>query len=167
MAVTTSIVVQFSAGSSGDSLSAEVDSREDGLNQGKTSFAPGDTPVFLLFKSSDSVIIDAVIPSAGAISPVLVDPLLGLYDVEEWVTFADTTEASLQKTVYSGFTYLWYGNNLGTVTVSGNKLVCAVKGVGVLKVKYKAKYVPYSLASPSLLNGKSDFQIAVVVKGHS
>lgn len=162
MAVTTSIVVQFSQNSAGGSLSAEIDSREDGLNQGKSSFAPGDRAFFLLFKSSD-VAVDSVVASGGSISSAPG----GLYDVEEWLTFADATEANLSKPMYSGFTYQWYGNNLGAVTVSGNKVTAPTKGVGVLKVTYKAAYDAYSLASPATMNGKSEFQIAVLVKGHN
>lgn len=162
MAVTTSIVVQFSQGTAGGSLSAEVDSREDGLNGGKSSFLPGQTAYFLIFKSPD-VVLDAVLSSAG----VLNDVGEGLMDVEEWLTFSDASEVSTSKRVESGLSYQWYGNNLGAVTVSGDKLVAQTKGVGVLKVTYKAKYRAYGLSSPALINGKSEFQIAVLVKGHN
>lgn len=167
MAVTTSIVVQFSQGGAGGSLSAEIDSREAGFNAGKSSFFPGETATFLVFKTPD-VVLDEVSASSGSIGIPVSDPHAGLFSVEdEWITFAGVSEASTAKLVHSGFTYQWFGNNLGAVTVVGGKVVAPLSGVGMLKVSYKAKYVPYSLASPSVLNGKSDFQIAVLVKGHS
>lgn len=160
--VSTSIVVQFSQGSSGGSLTAEVDSREDGLNLGKTSFSPGDTARFLVFSSSD-VTIDSVVSSAGTITPLGE----GMYLVEEFLTFADTIEATTNKVPYSNFISQWYGTNLGSVTVKGNTVTATTKGVGVLKVSYKAKYNAYALASPSHINLKNEFQIVVVVKGHN
>ncbi len=50
--MTASAVVSF--GSSGDTsevLTAELDSRETGMNAGKSSFGAGDTPVFLVYAS--------------------------------------------------------------------------------------------------------------------
>lgn len=162
MTVTTSIVVQFSQGASGGSLSAEIDSREDGLNLGKSNFLPGDSASFLVFRSPD-VTLDLVSASAGTVSSIG----SGLYEVEEWLTFADSVEVTTGKRVHSDFSYQWFGKNLGAVTVSGDKVVCPTKGVGVLKVSYKAAYEAFTLASPAQINGKSEFQIAVLVKGHN
>lgn len=166
--VTTSIVVQFSQGNSGI-LTAEIDARETGLNGGKTSFLPGDTANFLVFKSDD-VTIDSVDCSLG---PLRITPLgLGLYQVgdtgeEEWLSFANAVEADLSKPFHSDFVYEWYGNNLGTPAIKGNKVVVPTKGIGMLKVKYKAQYRAYALSSPSSVNGKTDFQVLVVVTGHN
>lgn len=163
MAVTTSLVVQFTQGQQSGQLSAEVDSREDGLNLGKTSFLPGDAANFLVFKSDD-VVLDSLLASAGSISYVGA----GFYVVEdEWVQFADTNEASVQKPITDSFVYQWYGNSLGTVEVKGGKLVSQIKGVGMLKVSYRSAYVAYRLGSPATINGESDFQILVMVKGHN
>lgn len=161
--VTTSIVVQFSssAGLSSSTLSAELDSRPDGLNGGKTSFLPGDTAAFLVFKGP-AVVIDTVTPSAGAVA--LIGE--GLFEVEEWLTFANAKEANTTKLVFSDFSYQWFGNSLGSVTVEGSVVTAASSGVGMLQVKYKAKYVAYRLTAPSLLAGKTTFQIVVVVSGH-
>lgn len=159
MAVTTSIVVQFSS-SSGSVLTAEVDSREDGLNNGKTSFSPGNTAKFLVFKS-DNVTIDSMVSSAGTLSPAG----SGTYEVEEWVTFSNTAETSVSKPVASGFSYEWFGTSLGTITASETSLRVESKGVAVAKVKYQSKYLAYALASPASLNGESEFQIVVFISG--
>lgn len=160
--VTTSIVVQFSQGASGQ-LSAEIDSRPEGHNSGKTSFAPGETAHFLVFKSDD-VTIDQLIASYGAVSYLGEED----FDVEdEWLQFADTNEANLSKPYASGFSFQWYGTNLGTLTPVGNKVTCPTKGVGMAKVSYTARCRVYALPSPSQINGSSNFQILVLVKGHS
>lgn len=161
--VTTSIVVQFSSSTGSGQLSAEIDSREDGLNKGKTSFVPGDPAAFLVFKSPD-VILDAVQATGGSISPAG----SGSFSVvDEWVQFMDTDTASPAKYISSGLTYEWFGNNLGAVTFKGGNLVAESKGVGMLKISYIAEYEAYRLQSPSQMNGKTDFQIAALVKGHN
>lgn len=166
--VTTSIVVQFSQGSSGI-LTAEIDARETGLNGGDTSFLPGDIARFLVFKSSD-VVLDLVTSSIGVAAIASLGT--GLYVVgdtgeEEWLTFADTAEADLPKPYTSGFEYEWYGNNLGVPSVQGTKVVLPQKGIGVLRVKYNSQYQAYALSSPAQMNGKTTFQILVYVKGHN
>lgn len=164
MAVTTSIVVQFTQGG-GDSgrLSAEIDSRPDGLNGGKTNFNPGDTAHFLVFKSDD-VVIDEVTASAGSITAGVASD----YEIkDEWVNFIDTDEANPAKPISSGLTYQWFGNNLGAVRYLNGKLISDVKGVGVLKISYRTAFLPYSVNSPSSINGLTDFQIGVLVKGHN
>lgn len=165
--VSTTIVVNFTS-NNGGALSAELDSRAEGLNNGKTSFAPGETANFLVFASPD-VTIDALLASFG--TPIQISPSPingGLFEVEEWVTFAETAEASLQKPYTSGFTYEWFGNNLGTLTPNGSKVTKAdAKGVGTAKIKYYAAYTAYAIQSPAQMNGKSEFQIIVLVKGHT
>lgn len=165
MAVTTSLVVQFSQSASADSgqLSAEIDGRDDGLNSGKTQFAPGDPAFFLVFKSED-VVIDTIESSAGQLSFVGT----GYFEIkDEWVHFADTNEASVGKAISDNFVYEWFGNNLGLVEVKNGKLYCQTKGVGVLKVSYRSLFYAYRLGSPATINGSTDFQILVLVKGHN
>lgn len=163
--ITTSIVVQFStngSGSGGGSLSAQLDDRPTGLNGGTTGFKPGDSPAFLVFKSSD-VILDSVVASAGGV----VNAGAGSYTVEETITFANSDTASLSKPFASGGLVTWYGNNLGGLTFSGNSVRASTKGVAVAKVSYQANYVAYRLNSPSVLGGSTNFSIIVVVVGHS
>ncbi len=161
--VTTSLVVQFDATNSSGKLAAEIDSRPAGYNNGKTSFAPGDQPAFLIFKSAD-VTIDSVVPSAGAIA----DLVGGTITVEEMIEFADTDTASLSKACDSGITTSkWLGTSLGAVTLVGDsQLVAAVKGVGVLKVTYQARFVAKRLVSvPAVLNGETTYEVLIVITG--
>lgn len=164
--VTTSIVVEFKKEGS-SVLTAEIDSRPTGFNNGRTSFSPGDSAVFLLFKTDD-VTVDSLISSYGVVEAVTpIPPATDLYEVEEWLTFADTDTASLSKPYTIGLTYEWYGTNLGTLTPDGTSIRAATKGVGVAKVKYRSRFTAHSIASPLTMNGKSDFQILVFVAGHT
>lgn len=161
--VKTTIVVQFSQQNAGggSQLTAEIDSREEGLNAGKTSFAPGDSASFLIFKTPN-VTIDSVQASAGGLTPLG----NGLYAVDEFLNFADEAEASLSKPYYSGAAFTWYGANLGTITFLDGRARIATPGVGVARVTYNAQYTAYSLNSPPTLAGSNNFPILVVVKGH-
>jgi len=50
--ITASALVTFDTGAdTAEHLSAQIDDRADGLNSGKTSFKPGDDPVFLVWCS--------------------------------------------------------------------------------------------------------------------
>lgn len=50
--ITATAMVTFDAGgSSSEHLSAQIDDRANGLNAGKTSFKPGDSPAFLVWCS--------------------------------------------------------------------------------------------------------------------
>lgn len=159
--VTTSLVVEFASSRDG-LLTAEIDDRPGGFNAGKTSFYPGDKAYFLVFKSP-SVTIDVVASSAGIIVPWTP----GTYAVtDEWVNFEDTDEASASRYIDSGFTYQWFGNNLGPITIRDGKMVAASKGIGVAKISYLTNYLSYYLQSPSNINGKTRFNILVMVKGH-
>lgn len=159
--VTASLVVEFS-GAADSFLTAEIDDRAEGLNGGKTSFYPGDKAYFLVFKGQ-TVVIDQILASAGGVTPVAE----GYYEeVDEWVTFENTDEASAKRFVDSDFTYQWFGNNLGPITIRAGKLVAASKGVAVAKISYKSKFMSYYLQAPSQINGQTRFNILVMVIGH-
>lgn len=166
--VTTSLVVQFSNGNNGI-LTAEIDAREAGLNGGDTSFSPGDIAYFLVFKSPDVVLdlITSSIGSAAITSMGVGNYIVGDTGEEEWLSFADAKEADLSKPYSSGFEYEWFGNNLGVPVVQGNKVVVPSKGVGMLRVKYNSQYTAFGLSSPSNINGETDFNILVFIKGHN
>lgn len=160
--VTASIVVQFTSEGAAGLLNAEIDSREDGFNAGKTSFQPGDSPAFLIFKSSDVNIV-SIEPSAGNIASLA----SGLLDVEEFLTFANKTEANLSKPISGALTAKWLGNNLGVPQVVGDNLVrVPTQGVGVLKVSYKAPFLARRLSGlPSVLNGETEYQVLILITG--
>lgn len=165
MTVTANITVSFGDGADGSSghLSAEIDRRPDGLNGGKTSFAPGDTAHFLVYKSAN-VRHDAPVASAGTInrggSGISVTK-------EDDIQFADTDTASLSIPVDSISSVTWLGRSLGSLTLTDPTTVKAsAKGVAVARVRYVAKADAWSLSSPSTLAGLTDFSILVFILGH-
>lgn len=160
--VTASLVINFNANGANGILAAEIDGRADGYNKGKTSFAPGEDPAFLVFKSDD-VTIDSVIPSAGSIATLTG----GVMSVTDTLQFADTDEATLSKPYESGFTSKWLGTSLGAVTrVGATKLVAANRGVGVLKVTYNTRFYAYRLSNvPNPLNGETEYIVLIVISG--
>jgi hypothetical protein len=156
--VVTTLVVQFQSATAG--LSAEIDSRPTGLNLGNTSFVPGDLAYFLVYPTGGATITQ-VLSSVGSVSSAGSVTI----EVEETLTFANTNKANLSKQYVSGATYTWYGNNLGAVTFKGTQVIAATSGVGVLSVKYNTTAYAYAINSPTLVNGKTSFQILVVIIG--
>jgi len=159
--VTASLVVQFRNQAAGI-LQAEIDGRPNGYNKGRTSFVPGDSPAFLVYRSA-GVTIDAIELSAGnllVLAPVLVD-------VEEFLTFARADEATLSKPYHSGMVAKWLGNNLGSAALVGDTVLrLADKGVGVLKVRYQARALAYRISGlPTVLNGETEYQVLAVISG--
>jgi hypothetical protein len=159
------IRVQFgnSDGATAGHLSAEIDTRPDGLNGGRTSFNPGETAYILVYKS-DNVSITDTICSAGSLSP----QGSAVVSVTEELMFEDADTASLGKPARSGIAQsVWYGRSLGSLTLQSDKVTvkAAAKGVGVAKVTYDALAQVYALSSPATLNGETDFSILAVIKG--
>lgn len=144
-------------------LSAEIDTRPDGLNGGRTSFNPGETAYILVYRS-DNVSITDTICSAGSLSP----QGSSVVSVTEELMFEDTNIASIGKPARSGIvSSVWYGRSLGSLALQSDKVTvkAAAKGVGVAKVTYDALAQVYALSSPATLNGETDFSILAVIKG--
>jgi hypothetical protein len=167
----TTIVVQFGTDTSADAaanahLSAEIDSREDGLNGGNTRFAPGDTAYFLVYKS-DNVTLSSPISSAGTVS------FNGTTSVpkEEEVVFAGTNEARLRVPAAGGLSNVkWLGNTLGNLSVNGATGITASEGgegkAGVAKLTYTANATIGALSSPASIDGETDFSIVALIIGN-
>ena len=161
--LSTTIVVQFSDDDTeGGYIAAEVDSRADGLNDGNTSFVPGDIIFFLVFLNSKTD-VEQVITSGGSVN------LSSSFNIqyEEFVTFDNKRGASIAHPALAINSFEWYGNNLGNITIANDEvsLIIGEKGVGVAKVTYTSKVYAYDLASPLVMNGETKFQIVVVVIG--
>lgn len=165
--VTASLVVQFGAADvdSDGHLSVEIDNRDvsDGGLNASTSFVPGDTAYLLMYRSSN-VQIDEVVSSAGSLVDNRQKVILNR---TEYLTFAKTNEASLQKPAITGsISAKWLGNDLGTIQVTEQLNVrSADVGVGVLKVEYQTEAEVYRLSSPTLLNGETEFTILCFFAG--
>ena len=160
--VKTSIVVQFTSADGAGHLSAEIDSRPEGYNKGVTSFVPGDSPAFLVFKSS-SVTIISVEPSAGNITPLAG----GSVPIDEMLHFPKETEASLQKPRSGELGSKWLGNDLGAIELIGDQKVrVATVGVGVAKVQYNSTFLAYRLGNlPITLNGEANYEVLILITG--
>lgn len=163
----TTIRVQF--GTSSDSaaadghLSAELDSRTDGLNGGKTSFAPGATAYFLVYKS-DNVTITDVIASAGTVSQTSTATV----QKTEEIQFEDTDSATIDVPAASGITSTtWFGRSLGSLSLQSDKTTvkASSKGVAVASVTYDATALVYAITSPASIAGITDYSIIVLVQG--
>lgn len=144
-------------------LSAEIDTRPEGLNGGRSSFSPGETAYILVYKS-DNVSITDTICSAGSLTA----QGSTVATVTEELMFEDADTASLGKPARSGLTRtVWYGRSLGSLTVQSDKVTvkAASKGVGVAKVTYDAVALVYALSSPATLNGETDFSILAIIQG--
>lgn len=161
--VTASLVVNFRSedGAEGKGiLRAEFDTRdgaEGGLNPNGTSFLPGDAPVFLVFKS-DSVTLDSIQTSEGNTSLVS-RPLV---TQEEWVTFANVTEARLSYPASGTVDILKTVGMSSPNIINGNILRVPEAAVGVVKVRYPTKPGAYRLSGAS-----GDDPVVIVVTGVS
>lgn len=165
------IRVSFGNGSSsapGAHLSAEIDTREAGLNGGRTSFSPGDDVWFLVYMSDNVQVDGNPLPSAGSITAGTPFSVTNSQEVE----FADTNTSSLSVPATSIVSTLWFGNDLGIPVLQSDKTTIKVptKGVGSCVVEASSMAHPYKLSSPTSVPGASgdsvyDFSIVVVVKG--
>ena len=164
----TTIVVQFGSPqrdgqSAAAHLSAEIDSRPDGLNGGKTSFLPGDRVGILVFKTPN-VAVSAIECSSGSISTG------GNVTVtrSEELTFANSDTANLSVPASGALSTRWMGRSLGTLSVAGDEptaVRASSRGIGVARVSFPAQADSYWLNSPATIDGLTDFSIVVVIVG--
>lgn len=154
--VTTSLVVEFDTKDGEGHLSLEIDSREDGLNKGDTTFYPGDSPGILMFRSSN-VVIDKIVVSEGSLSSMG----SAIIDTEEWLSFANEKSASPKYPVSSG-AVTDTGGIQGDPVVSELAVTFPTPQIGVAFLKYS------SLAQLfKLFGAPGDKPVVVYVSGHT
>lgn len=162
--ITTTLVVSFSSGAGAAGvLRAEVDSRENGYNNGRSSFTAGDAPAYLITKTDD-VTISSQVPSTGTIQIIGT----GTRVIEETLQFVNEREKTLQYPAQSGsLTFKWLGTNLGTLLLPDAVTVRAPNlGVAVAKVTYISKFTAYRINNVVVpLNGESTFPVVVLITG--
>ena len=169
MTSSTTVVVQFTnpaaAAAANAHLSAEIDSRPEGLNSGKSTFIPGTSAYLLIYKSANVQLLQAQ-SSAGSFSysgTVLVQRT-------DELQFADVATASLAAPMDGAIvSYKWIGRDLGvpTVGVDGKTVTVPTSGVGVLSITYNSTATIGALASPATVSGEIDFSILVLIKGEA
>lgn len=91
----------------GAGIKLEIDDREDGLNEGETSFQPGDDAYFFMFVDTDKVdlITTTPITTAGGVTSQGSDSK----DIDETISFSDSEEASLGYAPDGAVTMAWLG----------------------------------------------------------
>lgn len=166
----TTITVRFTTpgalGSGSATLSAEVDSREGGLNGGKSSFSPGEDVYILVFKSTNVSIV-AIEASAGSITAAGST----IVNKTEDLTFAGQNTASLPTPTSSGLSSTkWLGKSGGAMTVGADQVTVTAssvtdKQVAVARVSYSSTADVYKLSSPATIDGEVEFTIAVLILG--
>lgn len=163
--ITTSLVIDFKTDDDTGILKAEIDSREGGYNDGITSFIPGDSPVFLVYKSPD-VTIEGITASSGTVSLIASGSHSNSIDDSEYLTFANEREATPKYPISGGFSSKWLGTNGGVVSESEQKVVIPAKAVAVLKVDYTTLFDAYRLSNvPETLNGETSFPVVIFIAG--
>lgn len=166
MTVTATLQVQFQGANKNGLLTAEVDSRPDGYNGGRTTFTFGDEPVFLVRKSPN-VTITAIKTSVGTVTKVAD----GVTQEEDFLTYYNSKSATTAKPISGNLEGVWYGQNLGRIKKGGDNEVvinesAPVTEAGVLGVTYDSNFTAYRLTGvPAKLNGKSAFTVFVVFIG--
>lgn len=167
--VTTTFTVSFTTPDSSGILLAEVDDRDpaDGGLNTKTSFAPGDPVVYLVF-CGEGVTLNAQYHSWGSHSgmgagvSVLKEEMLTFYG-------PDQLSQTLKYPVESIDTFEWVGNSVfGNPKFNGQNVEVSLAsgstyGVGVLKVSYYTVGLPFKLVHAPL--GYPEYEIATLVVG--
>lgn len=125
-------------------LKLEIDNRTEGLNNGNTSFKPGDDAYYWLFKDSNVTVLEHIC-TAGGISNAGSDSM----DIDENITFTNSDTSSLGYPPSGGVTMDWLGRSyqISGTTVSSNTSLPEVirselsmsnskKVVGILRCRY-------------------------------
>ena len=146
------ITVQFSNGTGDKRVLAQIDDRsakDNGLNNGVTSFISGDNVFILLFKS-EGVSVTDIINSDGNI----VRAGSGQYITRERVKFTPgNLESSASKPINGNFTYTWLGSrNPGQLSAFNEDTIrltpkANTPAIGIADVTYTSRYDAYRLNS--------------------
>lgn len=126
-------------------LKLEIDDRETGLNGGDTSFEPGDTVGFWLFKDSNVTVVSGPNSTSGGITSAG----SASKDIDEYITFSNSDSASLGYPPSGAVTLNWEGRCYKIVdttvtthsalpdrTRSQLKMPSGVSVAGILRARY-------------------------------
>lgn len=144
--VTASVTIGFitaaSNGAINTSFQAEVDSREDGLNGGKSQFLPGDSIAILLFKGSN---VSGVLgtPSAGTLAQGSTITITK----SETVTMAYSDTFNTQYPITGSYSISWFGASSPAVTqTSETSFSSSSKQIAVGTITYQTTAQVWSLS---------------------
>jgi hypothetical protein len=154
-------ILDGSADDANGLLQIEVDTREDGLNDGRSDFVVGDRPGLLIFKSLD-VDVSRVRASAGVVS----DEAAGTTEKTEDLNFANAAEAKLAYPTAALDSFEWLGTDLGTPTLDGEQTIRLDEaGVGILRVTYTTSFLARRVSNVPSIGDEDDFDVLVVAEG--
>lgn len=152
--VTASVTIGFATADSGSAIfNAEVDSRDTGLNGGKTSFAPGEAVWILLYKSSYVTMGppgggSPYLTSSGTLTPGATNITV---DVEEDISVAYDTSFTTSKPITGPYTITSFSTSTPTFTKQGeNTFTCPNKAVFAGRINYKTTASSYKLSNVPL-----------------
>ena len=137
-------------------LKMEIDDRAEGLNKGDTSFSPGETVGFWLFKDSNVTVEAGPVATSGGITGAGT----ASKEIDEYITFSNSDTGSLGYPPSVGLTLEWQGHCLKidgtevtaisilpTRTHSQLKIPNGIKVGGVLRARYTTTGSLYRLQS--------------------
>lgn len=144
------------------SISAEIDSRAEGPNAGRTSFAPGEAIAFLVY-TSDNVRVADITASDGTVTGGAEVSFMSDLTAQ----FVNSDTASLSATVERIETHEWLGNALGGLDLLDEGTVQAdSSGVAVARVNALVRARQYSLVTPAVaLAEDEEYPIVVFIQG--
>ena len=143
--VRTSLVVNFATDLKSDVLQLAIDSRPNGLNKGITTFYKGDSPGFLMYKSS-SVKGVTLRTSEGATSSATG----GTETIEEYVTLAMSRELRLSKPRSGSVTIVdSWGDPISVQHQDESVLILTKAVVAVALIRYTASFSGHRLTGAS------------------
>lgn len=147
-------------------LKLEIDDREDGLNNGDTSFAPGDDAYYFLFKDDNITIHEHETTAGGKTAQGT-----GTKDIDENITFTNSDTSSLGYPPNGTVSMQWLGRSfeISGTTVRANTAVPEVDGselrmaggkkvIGLLNCTYEAQGDLYKLS-----NVPRDFKEVMII----
>ncbi|MBF0340364.1 MAG: hypothetical protein HQL95_05300 [Magnetococcales bacterium] len=143
-------------------LSAEIDARPDGLNHGRTQFYGGDTAHLLVHAGPDVVLTDQV-ASAGVMLPGGWQTI----SVTQDLVFNGVTTASLDKPAIGINSVIWFGRDMGDLTLESDNRTVSVStaGVAICRVTYRSMARSWGLSAPTLVSGLNEFPVQVHFSG--
>lgn len=156
--VVATLNVNFSADTTATEgvLKLEIDDREDGLNGGDTSFAPGDTVGFWMFKDSNVTVEYGPAATAGGVTA----SGSASKTIDEYITFSNSDSGSLGYPPSGSVSLEWQGRCLKIVgtevtqistlperTRSNLKMADGSSVAGVLRAQYTTTGSLYTLRS--------------------
>lgn len=147
-------------------IKLEIDDRVDGLNNGNTSFKPGDDAYYWLFKDDNVTVLEHLC-TAGGISGVGSDSKA----IDETITFTNSDSGSLGYPPSGGVTMDWLGRSyqISGTTVSSNsslpevtrselKMSNSKKVAGILRCRYTTTGTLHKLSGVPL-----DFKESMII----